>query len=220
MTIFTLPDLGEGLQDAEIVAWHVSEGDHVVADQPLVAVETDKAVVEIPAPHSGTIARLIAAEGDIVEIGAALVDIGTGKPEDTGAIVGQLGETAEPAPAAPAEPAPAARPRQAAPAPGGATPAVRRLAKEKGVDLAAVAGTGPGGVILTRDVEAAAPGISGEELRGVRRAMARGDDEVACRGRARGGHGPRRRLGLVRRRKTDPASDPRSGDRLWRRGRL
>lgn len=181
MTIFTLPDLGEGLQDAEIVAWHVSEGDHVVADQPLVAVETDKAVVEIPAPHSGTIARLIAAEGDIVEIGAALVDIGTGKPEDTGAIVGQLGETAEPAPAAPAEPAPAApaepapaaRPRQAAPAPGGATPAVRRLAKEKGVDLAAVAGTGPGGVILTRDVEAAASGISGEELRGVRRAMAR-----------------------------------------------
>ena len=183
MTIFTLPDLGEGLQDAEIVAWHVSEGDHVVADQPLVAVETDKAVVEIPAPHSGTIARLIAAEGDIVEIGGALVDIGTGKPEDTGAIVGQLGETAEPAepaepapaePAAePAEPAPAARPRQAALAPGGATPAVRRLAKEKGVDLSAVAGTGPGGVILTRDVEAAAPGISGEELRGVRRAMAR-----------------------------------------------
>ncbi len=165
MTVFTLPDLGEGLQDAEIVTWHVSEGDHVVADQPLVAVETDKAVVEIPAPHSGTIARLIANEGDIVEIGAALVDIETGKAQDAGAIVGQLDETAKPAAAA------SSRPIQRAA--GKATPAVRRLAKEKGVDLSAVTGTGTGGAILTRDVEAAAPGVAGEELRGVRRAMAR-----------------------------------------------
>ncbi|MHA6265214.1 dihydrolipoamide acetyltransferase family protein [Arenibacterium sp. CAU 1754] len=165
MTIFTLPDLGEGLQDAEIVAWHVSEGDHVVADQPLVSVETDKAVVEIPAPHSGTIARLIAAEGDIVKIGAALVDIETGKPQDTGAIVGQLKETIEPAPPAESRPIPSAA--------GKATPAVRRLADEKGIDLATLTGTGPGGAILTRDVEAAASGIAGEELRGVRRAMAR-----------------------------------------------
>ncbi len=165
MTIFRLPDLGEGLQDAEIVAWHVSEGDHVVADQPLVAVETDKAVVEIPAPHSGTIAGLLAAEGDIVEIGAALVDIETGKAQDTGAIVGQLDETAKPTPVE--------KTRPTARATGKATPAVRRFAKEKGVDLAAVTGTGPGGAILTRDVEAAVPGITGEDLRGVRRAMAR-----------------------------------------------
>ena len=59
--IFILPDLGEGLREAEIVAWHVAEGDHVVADQPLVSVETDKAVVEIPSPRAGRIARLLAA---------------------------------------------------------------------------------------------------------------------------------------------------------------
>ncbi len=165
MTVFTLPDLGEGLQDAEIVSWHVSEGDHVVADQPLLAVETDKAVVEIPAPHSGTIVRLIAAEGDIVEIGAALVEIETGKAQDTGAIVGQIGESAEPAPVK--------KDQSAARAAFKATPAIRQLAKEKGVDLVAVAGTGPDGAILTRDVEAAAPRLDGAELRGVRRAMAR-----------------------------------------------
>ena len=56
-SVFVLPDLGEGLQEAEIVAWHVAEGDHVVADQPLVSVETDKAVVEIPSPRSGRIAQ-------------------------------------------------------------------------------------------------------------------------------------------------------------------
>ena len=65
MTTFRLPDLGEGLMEAEIVAWHVSVGDHVITDQPLVSVETDKAVVEIPSPHSGTIAKLHAAAGDL-----------------------------------------------------------------------------------------------------------------------------------------------------------
>ena len=63
---FRLPDLGEGLQYAEIVKWHVTEGDHVVADQPLVAVETEKAVVEIPAPYRGHIERLHVAEGERV----------------------------------------------------------------------------------------------------------------------------------------------------------
>ena len=58
MSTFVLPDLGEGLQEAELVAWHVAEGDHVVADQPLVSVETEKAVVEVPSPQSGRIARL------------------------------------------------------------------------------------------------------------------------------------------------------------------
>ena len=72
MSIFNLPDLGEGLREAEIVAWHVSEGDHVMADQPLVSVETDKAVVEVPAPYSGTVTRLIASVGDIVPTGGAL----------------------------------------------------------------------------------------------------------------------------------------------------
>ncbi|NNE51730.1 MAG: 2-oxo acid dehydrogenase subunit E2 [Sulfitobacter sp.] len=165
MTEFTLPDLGEGLQDAEIVTWHVTEGDHVVADQPLVSVETDKAVVEIPAPYSGTIARLIAAEGDIVKIGAALVEIDTGQAKDSGAIVGQLDKKPDVQKAAPPQPAPRTGVK--------ATPSVRRLAGEKGVDLATLVGSGPEGAILTRDVEAAAQGVAGVALRGVRRAMAR-----------------------------------------------
>ena len=72
MRQFTLPDLGEGLEEAEIVAWHVNEGDHVVADQPLVSVETDKAVVEVPSPYRGKIAQLFGATGDLVKVGAPL----------------------------------------------------------------------------------------------------------------------------------------------------
>ncbi|MHA1166159.1 MAG: biotin/lipoyl-containing protein [Alphaproteobacteria bacterium] len=91
MKTFTLPDLGEGLQDAEIVSWHVSEGDRVIADQPLVSVETEKAVVEVPAPWSGTVAQLHAKSGDIVKIGAPLADFDLeGAREDSGAVVGEL----------------------------------------------------------------------------------------------------------------------------------
>ena len=90
MTIFALPDLGEGLQEAELVSWHVSEGDHVVEDQPLVAVETEKAVVEIPSPQSGRIARLLAKAGDRVKVGAPLVEFEEGTPADTGTVVGEL----------------------------------------------------------------------------------------------------------------------------------
>ena len=71
MSIFVLPDLGEGLQEAELVAWHVGEGDHVVADQPLVSVETEKAVVEVPSPQAGKIARLCVQPGDSVKVGGA-----------------------------------------------------------------------------------------------------------------------------------------------------
>lgn len=163
MKSFTLPDLGEGLQEAEIVAWHVGEGDHVVADQPLLSVETDKAVVEIPSPRSGRIARLHAAPGDIVPIGGALVDFDEGG-EDRGAIVGDLArETKRP------------RPRSEGRAEIRAAPAVRRLAAELGVDLSAVVATGPEGTVSRVDVEKAAelrPG-GAEPLRGVRRAMAR-----------------------------------------------
>ncbi len=87
---FTLPDLGEGLEEAEIVAWLVNEGDHVVANQPLVSVETDKAVVEIPSPWSGTIARRFGAKGDLIKVGAALVEFGEGAEADTGTIVGEV----------------------------------------------------------------------------------------------------------------------------------
>lgn len=184
MSTFTLPDLGEGLTDAEIVAWHVSPGDHVAADQPLVSVETAKAVVEIPSPQSGTIAELHGAVGEVVPVGAPLVVFADAAPADKGAIVGAL-ETAPPAPKAArgsegATVTPLVR----------AAPAARALARERGVDLAAVAGTGPGGAVTRADVEAAAGGAAAEAhetafepLRGPRRvmaqAMARFRDETA-----------------------------------------
>ena len=70
MKTFRLPDLGEGLDEAELVSWHANVGDRVVADQPLLSVETDKAVVEVPSPWSGRIAKLNGARGDIIKVGA------------------------------------------------------------------------------------------------------------------------------------------------------
>ncbi len=168
MSTFVLPDLGEGLQEAELVAWHVGEGDHVVADQPLVSVETEKAVVEVPSPHSGRIGRLFVKPGERVKVGAALVEFDDGPHADTGTVVGELAAAA-PAPAHPAAPPPAA---------GGvrAAPAVRALAHRLGVDLASVAASGPGGSVTSADVERAARALTeagpAEPLSGVRRAMA------------------------------------------------
>ena len=84
---FRLPDIGEGLTEAEIVRWLVAEGDHVDADQPIVELETDKAVVEIPSPFAGTVVRHGGSEGDVIEVGAVLV------------VVGDEGEVAGPEPA-------------------------------------------------------------------------------------------------------------------------
>ena len=137
---FKLPDLGEGLTEAEIARWLVAEGDEVVEDQPLVEIATDKTTVEIPSPAAGTVTQLLAGEGEVVPVGSLLVVIG--------------GDAA---------------PRAAAPQ---ATPAVRQLAKEHGVDLARVRGTGPGGRITEADVRAASPRRSDgrrERVRGVRR---------------------------------------------------
>ena len=163
MSVLNLPDLGEGLQRAEIVSWHVGVGDHVVTSQPLVAVETDKAVVEVPAPHAGTIARLCAEVGESLEVGAPLVEFADGEAADTGTVVGNLER-------------PAAERVASAGKPGRATPRVRAMARERGVDLDSVAGSGPGGTILARDVEAVAAGAggdtAGQRLRGVRLAMA------------------------------------------------
>ncbi|MCY4074534.1 MAG: 2-oxo acid dehydrogenase subunit E2, partial [Acidobacteria bacterium] len=109
-----LPDLGEGLHEAEIVSWHVSEGDHVVTDQPLVSVETDKAVVEIPSPHAGHIRKLCGAAGERIAVGAVLVEFEAGGGRtDRGAVVGDL---AEAPPASAADAAPGAG--TAAPVPG------------------------------------------------------------------------------------------------------
>jgi 2-oxoisovalerate dehydrogenase E2 component (dihydrolipoyl transacylase) len=90
MRQFTLPDLGEGLEEAKIVAWFVNEGDHVVANQPLVSVETDKAVVEVPSPWSGTIARLFSEKADLIKVGAPLVEFTEGDGADTGTVVGEI----------------------------------------------------------------------------------------------------------------------------------
>ena len=171
MTTFSLPDLGEGLQEAEIVTWHVEVGNDVVADQPLLAVETDKAVVEIPSPRTGRIAALRAAAGDVVAIGAALVDFEDSEVSDSGVIVGALAEEAVRLPDHPL-PAAAAHPGAVK-----AAPAVRALARKHGLDLDAVLGTGPDGSITLADVAGLADGgpdgAPGEPLRGVRRAMAR-----------------------------------------------
>jgi 2-oxoisovalerate dehydrogenase E2 component (dihydrolipoyl transacylase) len=172
MSTFHLPDLGEGLQEAEIVAWHVAEGDHVVNDQPLVSVETEKAVVEIPSPRAGHIARLLARPGERVKVGAPLLIFEEGAHAEAGTVVGELGPPAPPsppppsplpAPTAPAGPAPASTAPRAA-------PAVRARARELGVDLAALKGSGPDGAITLADVEAAA--AAGFALRGARRTMA------------------------------------------------
>ena len=164
---FLLPDLGEGLEEAEILEWHVAVGDHVVADQPLVTVETDKAVVEIPSPRSGTIGELHAAPGEILATGSPLVAFGEAASRDEGAIVGELPTEQTSEPVAP--------PRDPTTTPEGiiAAPAVRALARDLGVDLAGVSGTGPGGSISSDDITAAAERPTGQPLRGVRRAMAR-----------------------------------------------
>lgn len=171
MSIFRLPDLGEGLADAEIVSWHVGVGDRVVADQPLVSVETAKAVVEVPAPWAGRVLSLQGRPGDVVKVGEPLAEIETeGRGADPGTVVGAL-------PAVQTGTAPVGRTAT----PQGvvrvkASPAVRKRAADLGVAVAALAGSGPDGSITLADVEAAsrAPGSTDayEPLRGVRRAMA------------------------------------------------
>ncbi len=170
MKIFKLPDLGEGLQEAEIVKWHVAVGEEVKTDQPMVSVETAKAIVDIPAPYAGKVAKLYGGVGEIAHIGAPLVAFeGAGDAPDAGTVVGivEVGQKVV------AE-APAAR----VPAAGGikATPAVRALARKLNVDLAMVTPTGADGLTTANDVQRAARVLaeSGpiEILRGVRRVMA------------------------------------------------
>jgi 2-oxoisovalerate dehydrogenase E2 component (dihydrolipoyl transacylase) len=167
MITFALPDLGEGLQEAEIVAWHVTEGDHVVADQPLVSVETEKAVVEVPSPRSGRIARLLGKPRERIKVGAPIVDFEESPAPDSGTVVGDLTPAAidMALPATPVAPAPDGG--------GKASPAARALARARGIDIAQITGHGPGGTITREDVEhaAAAFGID-EPLRGMRRSMA------------------------------------------------
>ena len=156
MAGFNLPDLGEGLHEAEIVAWHVSAGEHVTTGHPLVSVETDKAVVEIPSPQSGRIEKLFGAPGDVIEVGDPLVEFAEAEAADSGTVVGTIPDAARPVGIK-------------------APPAVRALATRLGVTLSSVMPTGPGGTVTRADVEAAAEGDGRptEPLRGMRRAMAR-----------------------------------------------
>src|SRR5688572_8885845 len=171
MKIFKLPDLGEGLQEAEIVQWHVKAGDNVALDQPMVSVETAKAIVDIPAPYAGKIERLYGNPGDIAHIGAPLVGFeGEGGDAGAGTVVGsvEVGQKVV-----------REAPMGAAPAPTHgikATPAVRALSRKLNVDLAMVTPTGTDGMLTAGDVRRAARILSEqgpiELLRGVRRAMA------------------------------------------------
>jgi pyruvate dehydrogenase E2 component (dihydrolipoamide acetyltransferase) len=170
MKIFKLPDLGEGLQEAEIVKWHVKAGDEIKADAPMVSVETAKAVVDIPAPYAGKVARLYGNPGDIAHIGAPLVAFeGDSDTPDTGTVVGKVEVGQKIVSEAPAAPAPLT---------GGikTTPAVRALARKLNVDLTMVTPTGSDGLITANDVQRAAKILSEigpiEVMRGVRRVMA------------------------------------------------
>jgi pyruvate/2-oxoglutarate dehydrogenase complex dihydrolipoamide acyltransferase (E2) component len=200
---FALPDIGEGVVEAEIVEWKVSEGDSVALDQPLVVLLTDKAEIEVPSPRAGRVARLCFAPGQVARVGEVLVEIdeaakpAPGSGEATSPDV-QPTRAAEPEHAGAAPPRMPQRPSRERPgaeregADGAhAVPAVRELARRLGVDLARVRGSGPGGRIMRRDVEAfqasapqtrAAAGAEEprkdpadwrrEPLRGLRRAIA------------------------------------------------
>jgi pyruvate dehydrogenase E2 component (dihydrolipoamide acetyltransferase) len=155
---FKLPDLGEGLTEGEIARWLVAEGQEIAEDDPLVEVQTDKATVEIPSPYGGTVLQIVVAEGEVAAVGAPLV------------VIGEPGEAVDAA-------APVPTPKAAAPTSlqrVQATPVVRRIAEELGVELASVTGSGPGGRITEDDVRSAAGPVEGrrEPLRGVRRVIA------------------------------------------------
>ncbi|MFG2550181.1 dihydrolipoamide acetyltransferase family protein [Streptomyces sp. NPDC048581] len=171
---FVLPDLGEGLTEGEIVRWLVHVGDSVSVDQPVVEVETAKAVVEVPCPYAGVVTRLWGKEGESVDVGQPLLSVGgkqdppPGAPdpsaaasEDSGNVLVGYGTSA---PVARRRRVLAPSPRTAVAAPAEAkapitepirviSPLVRKLAKRHGLDLRTLHGSGPGGLILRKDVE-------------------------------------------------------------------
>jgi 2-oxoisovalerate dehydrogenase E2 component (dihydrolipoyl transacylase) len=150
VSVFKLPDLGEGLSEAEILRWHVKVGDHVDVDAPMLSVETAKAVVEVPSPVSGRVARLHAQPGDRLEVGAPLVEFATDAAGDCGTVVGQMPETSDEDTAGSA----AIASEAAATARVRAVPAARALARSLGVELASLTGSGRNGLITLDDVMA------------------------------------------------------------------
>jgi pyruvate dehydrogenase E2 component (dihydrolipoamide acetyltransferase) len=150
---FKLPDLGEGLTEGEIARWLVQEGQEIAEDDPLVEIATDKTTVEIPSPAAGVVSRIVVGEGEVVPVGTVLVVIGgdgtQAEAPGPGSVRGQAPERVR------------------------ATPLVRRLAEELGVDLATITGTGPQGRITEQDVRGAGGPNEGrrEPIRGIKRQM-------------------------------------------------
>jgi pyruvate dehydrogenase E2 component (dihydrolipoamide acetyltransferase) len=184
-TVFTLPDLGEGLTEAEIVAWHVAVGDEVRVDQPVVEVETAKATVEVPIPFAGTIESLHGEPGDVVAVGAPLISVASdaaAASEESGHVLVGYGtrngsgnrreRRARAAVTSAADTGAESRTIAVV------SPLVRRLARESGLDLTTVRGSGPSGLILRRDIEQAkarpVADSTGQRIpiTGVRKAMA------------------------------------------------
>jgi 2-oxoisovalerate dehydrogenase E2 component (dihydrolipoyl transacylase) len=199
---FLLPDLGEGLIDATVVKWLVAAGDLIAVDQPVAEVETAKATVEVPSPHGGIVTVLCAAEGETLAIGKPLLVV-AGEDEDapvargSGPVLVGYGTVQRrprhrrdlfggPVPAAPASGGPvsgASRGPAATPVRGAvavASPVVRRLAKDHGVDLAKLRGSGPGGLIVRADVAAATRPATPAAEEGARRVPLRGRRKAAA----------------------------------------
>jgi pyruvate dehydrogenase E2 component (dihydrolipoamide acetyltransferase) len=152
---FKLPDLGEGVAEGEIARWLVEVGQKIAEDDPLVEIQTDKTTVEIPSPAEGIVARILVGEGELVPVGTPLVVIGDGDVPDA--------QAASPPAAQPSQPG-AETSQTGASGRVQATPLVRRMAEEAGVDLAFVEGSGHGGRITEDDVRAVASGGRGGAL--------------------------------------------------------
>jgi pyruvate/2-oxoglutarate dehydrogenase complex dihydrolipoamide acyltransferase (E2) component len=179
---FKLPDLGEGLTEGEIARWLVSEGQEVAEDDPLVEIQTDKTTVEIPSPAAGKVARILVAEGEVVAVGTVLVVIGDA--DGRGGEAATASDRHRKRRLSGGEPSPVTTQGQTQGQTLGvetgrvrATPLVRRMADELGVDLANVDATGPQGRITDEDVRRASSGAEPDEgrrepLRGVRRLVA------------------------------------------------
>jgi len=163
--VFKLPDIGEGVVEGEVVQWHVAAGDAVTEDDPIVDVMTDKATVTIPSPVTGVVTSLSGDVGDMVAVGSTLVEFDSDADaapasEPEAEPEAESSPTPPPAPEPAADPTPAPAAAKPAPAPAAASsrvlasPAIRRRAREAGVDLSQVRGSGPAGRVRHADLDA------------------------------------------------------------------
>ncbi len=163
---FKLPDVGEGVAEGELVSWFVSPGDTVTEDQPVAEVETDKALVEVPSPYNGTVKELLAKEGEMVPVGDVIITFSVGEEGDGSAEAAEETDADDSGAVTAEETADADVGSTETETPSGrvfAPPSVRRLARELGVDLASVSGSGPSGRITEGDVRAAAEEAEADE---------------------------------------------------------